>query len=197
MATRRTIIYISGHSAQPESTAEALRQAVEHRGDVVAGTFIEHVAPGTRQGRQAGWKTLLANLDGVDQVVVQSAADLPGRTIKDLLAILGRLRDHGVDLLLVAEGIDTAEGSAFILLDLVASYRRAKLSQAIRAGQHKALAAGKKIGRPEVPASLRRRIRSALSDGAGIRPTARRFGVSPSTVQNLRAAMVSPDAEAA
>ena len=69
MATRRTIIYISGHSAQPESTAEALRQAVEHRGDVVAGTFIEHVAPGTRQGRQAGWKTLLANLDGVDQVV--------------------------------------------------------------------------------------------------------------------------------
>ena len=74
-----------------------------------------------------------------------------------------------------------------MLLDLVASYRRAKLSQAIRAGQQKAVAAGKKIGRPEVPAGVRARIQAALADGGGIRPVARRFGVSPSSVLNIRA----------
>ena len=195
--TRRTIIYVSGYSPRQESTAEALRRAVEDRGDVVAGTFIEHVAPSSRQGRQAGWKCLLANLDGVDQIAVASAGDLPGKSVKDLLNVLGRLRDHGVDLLLVAESIDTGFCSAFDLLDLVASYRRAKLSQAIRAGQARAVAAGKKIGRPMVPAGVRTRIQVALHNGAGIRPTARQFGVSKGTVQNLLAAMVSVEAESA
>jgi len=195
--TRRTIIYVSGHSAQPESTAEALRQAVEDRGDAHAGTFTEHAAPGARKSRQAGWKSLLAHLDGIDQIVLASAGDLPGKSVKDLLAILGQLRDHGVDLLLVAEGIDTNSASAFKLLDLIAGYRRAKLSQAIRAGQARAVAEGKKIGRPAVPASVRARIQGALANGDGIRPTARRFGVSPSSVLNIRAAMAQVDAEAA
>ena len=68
--------------------------------------------------------------------------------MNDLLKILGILRDRGVGLRLhnIETGIAT-----FAVLDIVKEYRRAKLSQAIRNGQAKAVAAGKRIGRPTVP----------------------------------------------
>jgi DNA invertase Pin-like site-specific DNA recombinase len=139
-------------------------------------------------------------LGGIDQVVVQSAGDLPGRKVHDLLNFLDRLKDHGVGLYLVTEDIDTGNGAAFTLLEIVEAYRRAKLSQAIRAGQARALAAGKMIGRPQIPASVRRRIVAALAHGdtsVGIRSTARKFGVSPATVINIRNAMSLVEAVAA
>jgi DNA invertase Pin-like site-specific DNA recombinase len=107
------------------------------------------------------------------------------------------LRDHGVGLFLVTEGIDTGNGTAFTLLEIVEAYRRAKLSQAIRAGQTRALAAGKRVGRPLVSVSLRRHILAALAAGSGIRPTARRFKVSPGSVINIRRTMALVHAEAA
>jgi DNA invertase Pin-like site-specific DNA recombinase len=93
--------------------------------------------------------------------------------------------------------IDTATAPAVTMLDIIAAYRRAKLSAAIKSGQAKALAAGKRIGRPEVPECVRRRIQAALLGGAGIRPAARRFNVSGGTVINIRRSMGRVEAEAA
>jgi hypothetical protein len=76
-----------------------------------------------------------------------------------------------------------------VLLDIVREYRRAKLSQAIRNGQAKALAAGKRVGRPIVPPRVQDHIRAALAEGGGVRPTARRFNVSPAFVVNVRRTM--------
>jgi DNA invertase Pin-like site-specific DNA recombinase len=73
----------------------------------------------------------------------------------------------------------------------------AKLSKAIRDGQQMAREAGKRIGRPEVPASIRRQIEVALASGCGVRPTAKRFGVAAATVVNIRQAMAQPLAEVA
>jgi hypothetical protein len=50
-----------------------------------------------------------------------------------------------------------------MLLEFIAAHRRAKLSQAIRAGQAKALVAGKRINRPKVPRRIRNGIPSALT----------------------------------
>jgi DNA invertase Pin-like site-specific DNA recombinase len=136
------------------------------------------------------WRRLLACLDTVDQIVVSSAADIPGKTIGDLLKILATLRDHGVALYLNAEDIDTGNGG-FVLLELIAAFRRAKLSHAIRIGQARAVAAGKRSGRPSVPSRVRERIQAALADGGGIRSTARRYGVSPGSVINIRGTMVA------
>jgi len=190
---RRTVIYISDqpHAAgTSHGPADRLTKAVLARGDIVAATFSDH--PAARQGRRrySGWKTLLGSLDGVDQVAVATAGDLPGRTVNHLLKILGVLRDHGTSLFLVYEGIDTSNGSS-AFLDLITAYRAAKLSQAIRRGQAKALAAGKRIGRPLVPAEVRRSIQASLFENGAIRPTARKFHVSPASVINIRRSMIS------
>ncbi len=184
----RTAIYTCLTRTSGELVLD-LRKQVEASGDLVVGTFTDHCAEGQRRHSRAGWKALLASLDGVDQIAVPSAGDLPGKTVQDLLRLLGTLRDHGVGLLLLHEGIDTGNGSAFSLLGIVEAYRAAKLSQAIKAGQKKALEAGKSIGRPEVPPSIRHRIQACLAAGHGIRPTAKNFNVSPGTVVNIRRSM--------
>jgi DNA invertase Pin-like site-specific DNA recombinase len=175
-----------GTSAQLPDT---LRRTVEDRGGVAVSTFHDN-AKITGRGKYAGWRKLLAHLDAVDQIVVSNAGDIPGRTIADLLKVLAILRDHDVGLYLYDEQIDTGS-TGFALLDIITAYRTAKLSQAIRNGQAKALAAGKRIGRPGVPGRVQDRIRAALAQGGGVRPTARQFNVSPASVINIRRGMAA------
>ena len=118
-----------------------VRQAVEDRGDTVIGTFVDDGRIAGR-GEYAGWRDLLGRLDAVDQVVV--AGDLPGRKVSDLFKVLATFRDHDVGLYLHHDGINIGS-TGFALLDIIQAYRRAKLSQAIKTGQAKALAAGKRI----------------------------------------------------
>jgi DNA invertase Pin-like site-specific DNA recombinase len=187
---RRTILYISGQPCSAGTSSElfdCLKRAVEERGDVVVATFSDHDAQGRRK---TGWNALLANLDAVDQVAVASAADLPGKTVNDLLRLLRTLRDRDVDLFLLTEGIDTASGSAAVL-DLVSAFRSAKLSAAIRRGQDRARAAGKIIGRPAIPPVTLACIQACLRQGGGVRPTAKKFGVSPASVATAKKLMIA------
>jgi len=189
------MVYIRQSFGQNGIEATLLRKSVENRGDTVIASFVDDPAI-SGKGKYAGWNAMLRSLAEADQVVVGSVADLPGRKAADLLKILDLLRDHGVSLRLDHEGIDTDDGAAAIL-DLVAAYRAAKLSEAIRRGISKARMAGKVIGRPAVPDLVRRDIQIAVADGGGVRATARRFGVSPASVVNIRRAISEPLALAA
>jgi hypothetical protein len=184
--TQHVFIYVRQTGPQPE-LLRSLRQTVESRGSNVLSVHTDDAGI-TGRGKYAGWRNMVAGLDAVDQVVLSSAGDIPGKTVADLLKILSILRDHRVSLYLHSEGIDT-EGVRFAMLDLIQAFRHAKLSQAIRVGQTRARAAGKRIGRPIVPHRVQDRIRTALAEGGGIRPTARRFDVSPGTVINIRRTM--------
>jgi DNA invertase Pin-like site-specific DNA recombinase len=181
------MIYVRHSFGKDGTQAELLRKSVEDRGDTVIASFADDSTI-IGKGKYAGWNSLVTRLDDADRLIVGSVADLPGRKAADLFKILAVLNDHGVSLRLDHEGIDTDDGAAAIL-DLVTAYRAAKLSKAIRDGQVKALAQGRKTGRPAVPSRIRKKIRTALARGAGVRPTARRFDVSPATVVNIRRAM--------
>jgi DNA invertase Pin-like site-specific DNA recombinase len=137
------------------------------------------------RGKNAGWNAMLGSLAQADQVIIGTVGDLPGKTVSDLLRILTTLRHHHVGLFLHRECINSDDDAAAIL-DLITAYRAVKLSRAIRDGQLKALAQGRKAGRPAVPPRIQAQIWAALARGAGIRPTARRFGVSPASVINIR-----------
>jgi DNA invertase Pin-like site-specific DNA recombinase len=188
----RTSIYVR---QSPGKNATLLRKSVQDRGDTVIACFADDPSI-SGKGKYAGWNALVARLDDADQVIIGCVADLPGRKVSDLLKILSVLDDHGVSLRLDYEKIGTHDGAPAIL-SLVAAYRAVKLSDAIRHGQAKALTQGRKTGRPTVPSHIQKQIRTALALGAGIRPTARRFYVSPASVVNIRRAMLEPLALAA
>src|SRR5271166_3734400 len=162
---QRVIIYARWHAGRAGTEADLLRdvrQAIEDRGDVVVSAFVDDGRIIGR-GKYAGWNALIASLGGVDQVMLAAAADIPGRTVNDLFKILAGFRDHSVSVHLHREGIDTGSGSAFTMLEIVAAYRAAKVSAAIRAGQARALAAGRRIGRPAIPPRLRTCIKACLA----------------------------------
>jgi DNA invertase Pin-like site-specific DNA recombinase len=181
----KTLIYVRKNGTEPELST--LRHIVESRGNTVVATFRDDPAI-LGKGRFKNWRRVTASLDQADKVVVGSAADLPGRSVADLLKILDLLREHDVGLVIHRERINTDDGPAAIL-DLIASYRAAKLSEAIRRGIAKAKDRGKILGRPAVPDHVREQIQTALANGAGIRPTARRHKVSPATVINIKRSM--------
>jgi DNA invertase Pin-like site-specific DNA recombinase len=180
----RTYIYARSSFGDSGTEPELLHQFVEDRGDVVASSFSDDAAI-LGKGKNAGWHQMLSTLEDVDQIVLGCVADLPGRKVADLFKILDLLRNHGVSLRLDYEGIDTDDGAAAIL-DLITAYRSAKLSEAIRHGISNARREGKVIGRPAIPGNIRLLIETAVADGGGVRLTARRFGVSPGSVINIR-----------
>jgi DNA invertase Pin-like site-specific DNA recombinase len=184
----RVAIYTSQTEPNPNLLSD-LRRAVEAGGDMMAGLFIDDGRI-TGRGKFAGWNTLVHDLDQVDQIVVANVGDLPGRTVHDLLKLLATFRDRGVNLVFNDLRIDTSS-AGFDMLALIRSFRAAKLSQAIRDSQMRARAAGKRIGRPVIPAGVLSRVIAWLAEGAGVRPTARRFGVSPSSVINIRRLMTT------
>jgi DNA invertase Pin-like site-specific DNA recombinase len=183
---QRVAIYVRQTGTEPE-LIYFLRRTVEHHGDIVVATYTDDGRL-TGRGKYAEWRRLVANLNAVDQVVLSNAGDIPGKKVYDLLKILGILRDRSVGL--SVHNIETVTTTSAVL-DIVQEYRRAKLSQAIRNGQAKAVAAGKTIGRPTVPRGIASRIRAALVEGGGIRPTARHFNVSPASVINIRRSMAT------
>jgi DNA invertase Pin-like site-specific DNA recombinase len=187
---QRVIIYSRSVPQNTRTKADILadlRQAVESRGDMVVAMFADD-GQITGRGKYAGWRGLLATLDEVDQVVAADAGDLPGRTVQDLLKVLGTFRDHDVSLYLHREGIDTSS-SSFATLEIAEAYRRAKLSAAIREGQLEARAAGRRIGRPPIPPGVLRRIRASLDEGLGIRATSRKLNVSAASVMTVARSM--------
>jgi DNA invertase Pin-like site-specific DNA recombinase len=170
---QRTAIYLT-----KTIDAQRLIQVVEERGGKLVGVY-----GGGRH--QRGWKNLRDHLDAVDTVVVEAVSDLPVRSVHEFLSALARLHEAGVSLYVTSTNIDTLTSPATALLDLMIGFKNAKRSQAIRLGQERAAAAGKTIGRPKLGVKLGQRIAAAVAAGGGIRPTARKFGVSPATVINL------------
>jgi len=186
---KRTLIYTRLSTGQAGLEAE-LRRTVEHHGDMVIAAYQDDGSL-TGRGKFSGWRALLANLNVANQVSMSCAGDIPGTGINDLLKILGTFQDYGISLRLHRERIDTGDGAAAVL-DLIAAYRMAKVSQAIRHGQKRAVANGRRPpGRPSIPQGVVTCIQVSLKSGAGIRPTARKHKVSPGSVMNIRRMMES------
>jgi DNA invertase Pin-like site-specific DNA recombinase len=183
--SKRLVIYARTTRTSEELSSD-LRRAVENRGDVAV--FVDDRLIEGKKGANAAFRRMLSDLDQIDQIVLANVGDLPGRTVKDLISILATLTDHGISVVVPSLGIDTSTGSAAIL-GLIEAYRAAKTSQAIKRGQDRARATGKKIGRPSIPAGVQRRILAALAEGGGVRPTGRKFNVSPASVVAIKRSM--------
>jgi DNA invertase Pin-like site-specific DNA recombinase len=122
-------------------------------------------------------------------LVATSSVDRLGRSLQELVALLGELRAKGVDLYLHQQGLDTstpAGKAMFQMLGVFAEFERAMIVERVQAGLRRARAQGKRLGRPRVGEKVEAAIHRELAKGRGIHAVARAVGVGAGTVQRVR-----------
>ena len=121
----------------------------------------------------------------IDQVCVWSI-DRLGRSLRDLINVLEELREKSCDLYVHKQAIDTNTPSGkmlFQLLGIFSEFEREIMRERIIAGQQRARAHGKRIGRRSViDELLQARAARLRSDGLSLRDIGGRLNVSPATV---------------
>jgi DNA invertase Pin-like site-specific DNA recombinase len=124
-------------------------------------------------------------------IVMAWSVDRLGRSLQDLVGFLSELHALRVDLLLHQQGLDTTTptGKAlFQMMGVFAEFERAMIQERVRAGLKRARSEGKRLGRPPLSPQLEERVRKALNQPGrteGVRKIAKRFGLSPATVQKI------------
>jgi DNA invertase Pin-like site-specific DNA recombinase len=100
----------------------------------------------------------------------------------------------GVDLYLDQQSIDTTTPSGKLMFQFTgvfAEFERAMIRQRIHAGLKRAVANGKRLGRPLNDPQALDKARQWLGKGLGINKVARQVGLSNSTVARLKAEMAA------
>jgi DNA invertase Pin-like site-specific DNA recombinase len=175
---------------------QPLQEAAGRLGWSVVAVFRDEGISGAK-GRQSR-PGLDALLNGVarrdfDIVAAWSVCRL-GRSLADLVGLLGELQVRGVDLYLHQQGLDTGTPSGralFGMLSVFSEFERAMIRDRVMAGLDRARSSGKRLGRPRTTPFTVQRIRAALDQGHGVRATARMLKVSAAKVSEVRHMPVS------
>jgi DNA invertase Pin-like site-specific DNA recombinase len=187
---RRVALYarVSTRGQELENQLAELSAACLRNDWQIARVFTDHGISGAK-GRSArkGLDDLLKAVvrREVDQVCVWSI-DRLGRSLQDLIGVLDELRQKGCELYIHRQAIDTNTPSGkllFQMLGVFAEFEREIIRERIIAGQQRARAHGKHIGRRSlIDDALQTRAAYLRSDGLSLRDIARRLGVSAATI---------------
>jgi DNA invertase Pin-like site-specific DNA recombinase len=123
-----------------------------------------------------------------DQVAAWSV-DRLGRSLQELVALLGELHAKGVDLYLHQQGIDTstpAGKAMYQMMGVFSEFERAMIVERVKSGLARARNQEKRLGRRPVCVEVVERIREQLATGAGILKTAKALGVGTGTVHRVK-----------
>jgi DNA invertase Pin-like site-specific DNA recombinase len=128
-----------------------------------------------------------------DQVSVWSV-DRLGRSLQELVALLGELHAKGVDLYLHQQGLDTgtpAGRAMFQMMGVFAEFERAMIVERVKSGLARARSQGKRLGRRPVTEDVVERVREQLATGRGIVKTAKKLGCGVGTVHRIKREMAA------
>jgi DNA invertase Pin-like site-specific DNA recombinase len=112
-----------------------------------------------------------------------------GRSLSDLIGLLGELRSRDIDLYLHQQALDTSTPSGrmlFGMLSVFSEFERAMIRDRVMVGLDRARSSGKRLGRPPTTPFKVQRIRAALDEGRGVREVARLLKVSAAKVSKIR-----------
>ncbi len=180
-------------STSGQTTDNQLREleAVAGRlGWVIVARYVDQGISGAkgRSERPALDAMLKAVVRREVDVVAAWSVDRLGRSLQELVGILGKLREREVDLYLHQQGLDTSTPSGQEAMDqmlgVFAEFERAIIVERIKAGMARAREQGKRLSRPLTPEEVRERIKELRAAGHSLRWIAEEVGVSKSTVAN-------------
>jgi DNA invertase Pin-like site-specific DNA recombinase len=195
--SKRAALYVrvSTDRQTVENQIAALTKVAEARGWRIVETYADAGISGAkgRKDRPALGGMLRQAQRRRFDVVMAWAIDRIGRSLVDLLNTIESLKACGVDLYLDQQAIDTTTPSGKLMLQMTgafAEFERAMIQARIHAGLNRAVANGRKLGRPlNNPAAIDK-ARLALEDGLGINRVAKLVGLSNGTVQRIKAELV-------
>ncbi|CAH1745806.1 Putative DNA-invertase from lambdoid prophage Rac [Thauera humireducens] len=153
--------------------------------------YIEEKVSGSVPASQrSGFQKLLDRLEAGDTLVV-TKLDRIGRDSIDVQQTVRFFVERGIRLVVLQLGnldLTSPAGELMVkVLAAVADFERDLIIERTQAGQARARAAGKHMGRPSKTTEKdREEIRRRLTEGESVSSVARAFGVSRGTVITIR-----------
>ncbi len=197
---KRAALYVRVSTADRGQTVEnqlqPLQEAAVRLGwSIVSVHRDEGISGAKGRTQRPGLDALLRQVTRgeVDLVAAWSVCRL-GRSLPDLVGLLGELQARGTDLFLHQQALDTSTPSGralFGMLGVFAEFERSMIRDRVMAGLERARAANRRLGRPPMSNFKIGRIRDALAEGKGVRETARLLRVSAAKVSEVRRTMAS------
>lgn len=178
-----------------EQLTENQRQQIAQAGYSIAkGRFVEEQVSGSVPAMQRdGFVKLLDRLEEGDTLVV-TKLDRLGRDSIDVQRTVQHFAERGVRLVVLQLGnldLTSSAGALMVkMLAAVADFERELIVERTQAGQARARAEGKHMGRPSKTTDVdKAAIRQQLDAGASVSQVARDYGISRASVIAIRGAM--------
>jgi DNA invertase Pin-like site-specific DNA recombinase len=166
-----------------------LERIASRSGWNVVGIYEEKVSGAKGRGERPEYDRMLraATQREFDIVAVWSV-DRLGRSLQDLLAFINELRNLGIDLYLHQQALDTATPAGramFAMCGVFAEFERSLIRERVIAGQMRARASGKRIGRARHSAEMEAEVWRLRSLSMGKGKIARTLGIGTGAVQRI------------
>jgi DNA invertase Pin-like site-specific DNA recombinase len=193
---KRAALYVrvSTDGQTVENQVRELRQIAERRGWNVVQTYSDAGISGAKgRNHRPGLDAMLNDAKRRKfDIAMAWAIDRLGRSLTDLLATVQELEACGVDLFLEQQSIDTTTPAGKLMFQVCgafAEFERSMIRQRVKLGLKRAIAQGKKLGRPQIDSALERKAEKLLRQNRGINKVAKLTGLGNSTVARIKAAM--------
>jgi DNA invertase Pin-like site-specific DNA recombinase len=194
---KRAAIYVrvSTDSQTTKNQVRELQEIAARHGWTVVATFEDAGISGAKgRAQRPGLDKLMQGVARREfDLVAAWSVDRLGRSLQDLVSLLGELHAKRVDLYLHQQGLDTttpAGKALFQMLGVFAEFERAILRERINAGLARARAEGTPLGRPRIDAKVEVQVRKQLKKGVGILKVAKTLGIGTGTVQRIKTEMI-------
>jgi DNA invertase Pin-like site-specific DNA recombinase len=190
---RRAALYVrvSTDKQTVENQELQLRQVAERRGWEVVEVYSDAGISGAKdRKRRPGLDRMLNDASRRKfDIVMAWAIDRVGRSLVDLLGTIQHLAACSVDLYLDQQNIDTTTPMGKLVFSITgafAEFERSIIQQGVYAGQARARAQGKTLGRPKVDEATQSAILRSLKNGVGIKKTAKLLSVGIATIYRIK-----------
>lgn len=193
---KKVAIYcrVSTNAQTVENQLMELRQvAARHDWSVTLELCDEGISGAKGKGDRPAFAQLhrMITRKEIDAVVVWSI-DRLGRSIQDLVELMGLMEAKGVHLYSHQQSIDTstiAGRLTFTIFASIAQFEREMIRERINAGLARAKAQGKKFGRPSnVNDNTRVAVKLLREKGKSINSIAKELRIGVGTTRNILAA---------
>lgn len=189
---KRAAIYarVSTDGQSTENQLRELRAVTRRMGWELVAEYVDHGISGAkgRDKRPQFDALCTAAIRREFDIIMAWSVDRLGRSLQNLVSFLGDVHAKGIDLYLHQQGIDTttpAGKAMFQMCGVFAEFERAMIQERVKAGLARAVARGKRLGRPPVSKAVEDRVLAARKTGMGIRKIASKLGVGVSVVQRI------------